>query len=80
MIEWEDSRIPISKWRYVDPEERYRPVSCVSVGWLLRDEKRVKVLVQNIGDLKEPENGQISGVMQISSRAVTKITDLKTVS
>ena len=75
-IEWEDSRQPISEWRYLADYVNPSVVSCLSAGWLINDGEFVKVLAQNLGDVDDKENAQVSGVMQIPASCVKKIVRL----
>jgi len=76
LIKWEDSRQPAPAWTYVrNLSAQYRPVICVSVGWLVQDTNECKVLCQNFGDM-ESENAQASGVMVIPTRCVISVERL----
>ena len=76
IVEWEDSRQPVSEWAYAADYEAASAVPCVSVGWLIKDSKDVKVLAQNMGDIDDKNRSQVSGVMQIPARCVIRITPL----
>ena len=74
-IDWKDSRQPSSEWKWLEDFEPTGAVTCTSVGWLIHDDKDVKVLAQNLGDTSE-ENKQASGIIQIPACSVFKITPL----
>lgn len=76
LIEWEDSAQPIAEWQYLADFEGLSIVECASVGWLIQDDDKVKVLAPNIGDVGNPETAQASGVIRIPSRCVTRISQL----
>ena len=80
MIAWVDSRRPDSEWSFLStlPEKDIGPVECVSVGWLLLDGE-TKVLCPNMGDLDSCDP-QGSGMIQIPSAAVTKVSSLQEIS
>lgn len=74
LVEWEDSRQPTSGWSYV---QGFTPVNicrCVSVGWLIYDGVDKKVLAPNVGDTEDEHNVQMSGVIHIPTRCVTRVT------
>ena len=73
LIEWEDSAQPIAAWQHLIGLSLPGVVRCVSVGWLVRDGKKVKALAPNMGEISNPSNAQVSGVIQIPSRCVIKI-------
>jgi hypothetical protein len=50
---------------------------CVSVGFLLRNDKDVKVLAPNMADIDYPENLQASGIIVIPAKSVTAIKNLE---
>ena len=52
---------------------------CVSVGWMIQDDERVKVLAPNFGDVetRNPDGTlQVSGVIRIPTRCVVRICEL----
>ena len=73
-VEWVDSRQPTSGWEFLEDFEFVNSVKCVTVGYLIKDEKEQKVICQNIGDYKK--NMQVSGVITIPSSCISKITAL----
>ncbi len=77
MVEWEDSAQPISAWVHLEDYEPAGIVRCVSVGWLIKDDDEMKVVAPNMGSIDRPANLQVSGVIQIPTRCVTKLTKLK---
>lgn len=79
MIEWEDSRRPVPEWCWLPDYDKPSPVVCVSVGWLIKNGKKVKALAPNVGDMKA-EPAQVSGVIQIPTRCIRQIVKLKVAS
>lgn len=78
LIEWEDSMRPRSAWTHLsDMREPPAPTKCASVGWLLHDTRRVKVLAPNMGGLEGEDNVQACGMIEIPARCVVKITRLR---
>ena len=78
LVEWTDSRQPESQWRRLSEMEQGKGsfCKCVSVGFLLRDNKDVKILAPNMADIDDPDNLQTSGTIVIPSRSVTAIRRL----
>ena len=75
-IEWEDSARPVATWAYLADFETPSAVKCVSVGWLIHDGTEVKVLAPNMGELGNTEALQVSGVIRIPARSVTRLVRL----
>lgn len=77
LIKWLDSAQPAPGWVHLHSLPDRKPIECLSVGWLLRSDKKVKVLAPNMGDTFSEENIQASGIITIPACAVKKITRLK---
>ncbi len=71
-IEWEDSAQPIPGWQHLSDFRPSPTVKCVSVGWLVFDGEDMKALAPNMGGLESECNAQISGVIRIPARCVTR--------
>jgi len=76
MIEWVDSVQPQSRWEMLANVGHPSGVKCVSVGWLVSDQKDRKSLAPNMGAVGS-ESMQVSGIITIPARSITKITRLK---
>jgi len=76
MIEWEDSAQPISAWSYLSSFEPTGIVRCASVGWLIRDGDDMKALAPNMGAVNDERSLQVSGVIQIPTSCVLRVTRL----
>ena len=76
MIEWEDSAQPIPAWRLLADFEPQGTLRCVSVGWLIQDDKKVKAVAPNMGGVNVEGSLQVSGVIQIPTSCVLKVTHL----
>lgn len=76
MIDWVDSRQPVSTWRWLSSCEFQGVVKCQSVGWLIKDDNNIKVLAQNLGDLEGGDDMQVSGTIEIPTACVTGIKNL----
>lgn len=76
LIEWEDSAQPLPAWQHLSSMSLSGIVKCASVGWLIQDDKRVKVLAPNMGAIDDEVNIQASGFMQIPARCVLSIKRL----
>jgi hypothetical protein len=78
LIEWEDSMRPKPAWQHLhDMREPPEPARMASVGWLLHDTKRVKVLAPNMGSLNNEDNLQACGMIEIPTRAVIRVHKLR---
>ena len=77
LINWEDSAQPTPAWQYLIDYEPPAAIKCTSVGWLIEDGKGVKVLAPNMAGLEARENLQVSGMITIPTRSVTRIVSLK---
>ncbi len=76
LIEWEDSTQPVSHWQFAD-EAKPSIVRIASVGWLLKDGKKLKALAPNVGGLDGKVKAQVCGVISIPTRCVISIHDLR---
>ena len=77
MIEWEDSAQPVASWSYLHSLEVKEAVRCVSVGWLVHDGTDVKALAPNMGNLNDECSMQVSGVIRIPTRCISRIVELE---
>jgi len=76
LIEWVDSYGCSSAWSSVD-NCNVAPMVCKSVGWLIHDDKKCKVVVPHLSQSNHPNaNQQGCGDMTIPSPAVLKIVEL----
>lgn len=75
-IEWEDSAQPVGAWAYLSDFETPSAVKCVSVGWLIHDGTEIKALAPNMGELGNTKALQVSGVIRIPARSVTRLVRL----
>jgi hypothetical protein len=76
MIEWEDSAQPIPAWTYLASFQAPGTVRCASVGWLIRDDDVMMALAPNMGALNDERSLQVSGVIQIPTSCVLRVTEL----
>lgn len=76
MIEWEDSAQPIPSWVYLASFEPTGTIRCASVGWLIRDDGQMKALAPNMGAITDERSLQVSGVIQIPTSCVLRVTQL----
>lgn len=77
MIEWVDSAQPQPCWKFLEDIETPSSIHCVSVGWMVVDGKENKSLAPNMGNINDPSSMQVSGVITIPTRCITKITPLQ---
>jgi len=77
LIEWLDSGQPVPGWQWLAELAPHRPHRCVSVGFLVQDDKDTKVIAPNLGASGgNNEWDQASGLITIPTPAVTKIERL----
>ena len=76
LVEWEDSTQPISQWAYLSTFEVGNIVRCVSVGWLIHDGDDAKAVAPNMGSIGDVEAMQVSGVIRIPARCITRMVTL----
>lgn len=81
LIEWMDSGQPIPGWQWLSDFEPRRAHKCVSVGFLLQDDEKTKVLAPNLGASSGDDDwDQASGLLTIPTTAVTKLERLTSAS
>jgi hypothetical protein len=76
IIEWLDSAQPLPAWRHLDDLPELEAVRCFSVGWLVAEDKSVKLLAPNIGDFDSGGSKQGSGFIRIPVAAVVRQREL----
>lgn len=76
LVEWEDSVQPQPGWVAVGDWEPSGAVRIASAGWLWQQSKRLTVLAPNVGGLDGRAQGQMSGMLQIPTSCVLRITAL----
>jgi hypothetical protein len=76
LIEWEDSAQPTSAWEHLTSWEPGGVIRIASVGWLIRDGKRMKALAPNMGGFDGKALVQVSGVIRIPTRCVVSVARL----
>ena len=76
-IEWVDSYGCSSEWADLS-ECTPEPMICRSVGWLIHDDSRCKIIVPHLSQPGHPSTEQQGcGDMTIPTSAILKIIDLK---
>ena len=76
IIEWEDSHSDGS-WQELGEELEDRALLCRSVGWLVMDGERAKVIVPHMSKQDAGVPPQGCGVMTIPASSVLRIIDLQ---
>jgi hypothetical protein len=76
LIEWEDSVQPQPRWERLAEWKPCAAVRIASVGWLIKDGKKVKALAPNMGGIDEKTDVQVSGVIHIPTSCVLSIKRL----
>ncbi len=75
LIEWEDSHTA-GAWQQIEGEVEDRALVCRSVGWLVLDGERAKVVAPHLSNQEPGVPLQACGVMTIPARAVLSVVDL----
>jgi hypothetical protein len=76
LIEWEDSH-SAGPWQALDGAIEDRALICRSVGWLVLDGSRAKVVAPHLNEHEPGVPLQGSGLMTIPARAVLRMVDLR---
>ena len=74
LIEWEDSTQPQGRWQWLSQIQLPIVVRCFSVGFLIRDDKDVKTLAPNLGNVDCGDDLQANGLISIPTRAIVRVT------
>ena len=77
MITWCDSLGVTSRWEFLDPKGKPKPLTIQSVGWIIRKGKRAVDLAGHLSEIDSDGDQQICGVMTIPTCAIESIKDLK---
>ena len=79
LIEWEDSFGVSPSWEGLDDVEEPEAAICYSVGWLIVDGDKRKVVVPHVHEANESIGAVFSGCgdMTIPTSAVRRLVDLK---
>lgn len=76
-IEWEDSFGVSTSWEDIDGMKATLTI-CASVGWLVHDDKKCKVVVPHLTSINRSDvDSQGCGDMTIPASAVVKMVRLK---
>ncbi len=75
LIEWEDSAQPVSAWQWVDAYEIPETVRCISVGYLIGQNRKALAVAPNLGDLTG-ESIQASGIIRVPRTSVRRLVEL----
>jgi hypothetical protein len=77
MIEWIDASRLSDGWMDLAAIPDPYPHRCVSVGFVVAQNKHAKTLVPTVGDVSHPENSHTYGGMMIPAKAILSETILK---
>lgn len=72
LIEWMDSVQPVPGWQFLNDAPALEAIRCQSVGWLVGETAKVKMIAPNIGGDFE----QGSGFLRIPVRSIMSIRKL----
>jgi hypothetical protein len=75
LVEWVDSVVGTTGWGFLANAKASLTV-CRSVGWLVRDDAKCKLLVAHVSEANEGVDAQGCGDVAIPSAAVVRITPL----
>ena len=76
LIEWLDSGHPVPGWTWIGSVGHRHAHRCISVGFLVQDDDDAKVVVANLGSSGAEQWDQVSGLIVILAKAVTKMERL----
>lgn len=76
ICEWEDSSGCSSSWQFVEPDVEPELMTCKSVGWLLRKNKKCIVVVPHLSTNTVIAGQQGCGDMTIPTAAIRSIKRL----
>jgi len=76
LIEWEDSAQPTPQWEHLSDWQAGGVVRIASVGWLIKDGKKMKALAPNMGGIDGKASVQVSGVIRIPTSCVISVKEL----
>ena len=76
LVEWDDSAQPVPEWSWLSEHTWEKAIKCQSVGWLVHDGDDVKAVAPNMGNMGDEDSVQVSGVIRIPARSVTRLTIL----
>lgn len=71
-IEWEDSYGCSSRWSEIDDAADPGIMICRSVGWVVRESKKLIVIVPHLANLDGEENEQGCGDMTIPTASILR--------
>ena len=75
LIEWEDSQLGFQGWKSIKEESKEIP-TFISVGFLVYEDERCKILYAHIKDTEDLEELSGSGDIKIPNSAIIKIKEL----
>jgi hypothetical protein len=70
LIKWLDSKGLTTEWEYWDELEAIKPSTCMSIGYLIDDNKKYKTLAMTIS------KGQVFGRITIPACSIVKVKEL----
>ena len=76
LVEWIDASRISDGWIDLKEVPAPEPHQCVSVGFLVSEDKRGKVVIPTFADVQHPENRQAYGGMLIPSAAIISVRQL----
>ena len=77
LIEWIDASRVSDGWVDIAEVTEPDPHKCVSVGFLVRENKRGKMIVPTVADVEHPDNRHVYGTMMIPSSAILSVRQLR---
>ena len=76
LIEWEDSQLGFQAWKFINEQEKEIP-KFLSVGFLVHEDEKCKILYPHIKDTEDIEELSGSGDIKIPNSAILKLTELQ---
>lgn len=78
LVEWQDSHaLTTGGWMHLDGEYSTEPRTIFSVGWLLVDDERSKIIVPHRNEETPTTYAQGAGVISIPTRCIVRMVELR---
>jgi len=76
VIEWEDSQLGFQGWKFIN-EQEFKVPTLFSVGFLVHEDDKCKVLYPHIKPMADEEDISGSGDILIPNSAIKKVTQIE---
>ena len=76
LVEWIDASGIRDGWTDLNDVSEPDPHKCVSVGFLVRENKQGKIIAPTIADVEHPDNRHVYGGIMIPASAILSIREI----